>query len=399
MSTVKQAKASLARAFTTAHALEALGNYQDADEPLKTRSEDTVEDSGRGVGLRHEYSDENFWRTVLRLAEEDPGALQDLADVGLTEVALSEWSPRIPGLYWRKESEILRTAARNEVEFQGSRWTTYSPRGKSQMVTGGVGTLRLPPSEQGYRLGCVSASYNASTGAPVLIAPDVWEHHDLAEGCLLHGRASVQTMPTEWSRNFPTVKGLPKVCLVLSDPDSIDVSPIGAPVQIHPFSIMEYWDDDAQLLDFVYCQADSSDDTGHERLSLFFERYCRDKEREGRYLVAADVANPMWDAEFSSPLEMRTEKAHQLKLIESRATEAAEGRDDTEALIRLLSKVSDVGDLKRLSKAAGIPWRRWFQNGTIADEASRLVEQAVGGDKRFRLAQAAQLEFADDDMG
>ena len=160
---------------------------------------------------------------------------------------------------------------------------------------------------------------------------------------------------------------------------------------------MEYWDADAQFLDFVYCQAETTNTDYRGSLEAFFEHYRNDKGREGRYLTAADVAQPMWDAQFSSPSEMRRDNSGSIKLIEARALEAADGLGNINALIRLLSKAQTSGDLKRLSEFANIQWRRWFrESDSIAEQVEELAKHAIeDGEKLFHLTQAAQMEFSE----
>lgn len=385
---------SVERNFAAANAIEALINYQDTDEALLQPLEPEIHSSNNRFFCGF-TDDQSFWDRVFSVLKDDTQLLHSPNSVELLRVVISEWTPRIPGLFWRPHAKMLRNAARENIESRTGRWITYNPQGKSEKVAGGVGTVRLPPSESGYRLACATASLNASTGVPILIAPEVWERHRLAEGTIIDGVVTLRQLPGEWSRNFPSIKGIPKICLALSDPDAISVHDTGAPVLFHPFTIMEYWDTDAQLLDFVYCTGDSTDSDYRQSLEAFFEDYRQDKGRDGRYLTNADVSDPMWNAEYSSPADMRDRPAR-VNLIEARALEAASGQSDLEALIRLLSRADEASDLKRVSDAASIAWRRWFREN---DPLARQVEQLAGfavddGDKLLRLTQAARMEFA-----
>src|SRR3954452_21115660 len=66
---------------------------------------------------------------------------------------------------------------------------------------------------------------------------------------------------------------------VLEKGDAIHSIAQRAPVQIHPFSIMEYCDGDMQLHDFVYATAESTDPGFRGYLTEFFEGYRQDKDR------------------------------------------------------------------------------------------------------------------------
>ena len=88
---------------------------------------------------------------------------------------------------------------------------------------------------------------------------------------------------------------------------------------------MEYWDGNAQLHDFVYAGADTSSTDFRSKLSSFFEDYRKAKDREGRYLMAAEY--PIRCGEpLTDPAEMRQSKAAQMRLIEARVLEAASSK-------------------------------------------------------------------------
>ena len=122
----------LRRAFIGCRVIETAENYARADTPLVDRPV-----ASAGVGGRGYYDDGEFWRGILA----DPDALWG-ATISIDPVALSEWVARVPGLYWRPESEQLRQLSPEAVEYQSQAWITFRPWGKSQKVMGGIGTLR-----------------------------------------------------------------------------------------------------------------------------------------------------------------------------------------------------------------------------------------------------------------
>lgn len=381
----------LKRGFVAAQVGEALANYALADQPLHERPEDGRDRTRDSIPCR---DDKQLWQLVFRHYGPDHAEPAMPLNLYMFQVAVSEWIARVPGLFWRPEA--VRTRERPaQIESETGGWRVYTPQGKSGKVLGGVGTLRLPPAEDGYRLVTITANYNASAGVPALISPDVWEHHRLGEGSnIVHGTAFWRDMPQKWAAQFPVIEGIPRGCLVLDKVDAIQGVEQRAPVLIHPFSIMEYWEGDMQLHDFVYATADSREPGFRDELSGFFEAYRKDKDRDGRYLTAADIANPMWDAVFSDPEDMRARKAAELRLIERRVAEAAKGQDVVAALLRKLCTVGDIADLKRLSEKAGIRWRRWSRGGSIAEESTRLVQAAVEDEMEQPLLYAVQLEIA-----
>jgi hypothetical protein len=339
------------------------------------------------------YDDEHFWCQVLSRPSESWDARVKFLD----RVIFSEWVARVPGLYWRPESEKLRRFSSDAVEGYDLGGATLRPYGKSQIVTGGVGTLKLPPSSEGYRLGTVTMTANVSAGVPVLLSPETWNAHHLREGTLIQiGQASWARMPIEWSARFPSTRGLPLGCLLLTDVDSLTVAGQGA-AQIHPFTIMSYTDGAAELFDFVFATGNTGDRNHRGGIEEFFESYKDRNGRHGRYLIAADVAQPLWDAEYSSPAELsRANPAapSHLKLLERRIQARLRGDCTEEDLLKALCSLPDVDYLRRISTQIGIEPSTWLTGGTLADAAaqflSRVSQQQLPG-----LVESLAIEHAD----
>lgn len=373
-----------------AQAIEALGNYQDADLALRPEDWGGVTEStgSNSIGLD---DDGKFWHQLFWHHAHEK-ALHGIR-VRFYRAVFSEWVARIPGLFWREGSERLRAAAEAKVEYESKRWKTYKPQGKSLLVSGGVGTVRLPPSESGYRLASLSASYNASTGVPLLVSDDQWYALRLGEGVVGKGRATLRMIPGTWAREFPSICGLPKACLTFSkEDDGVFDLCSGAPVQVHPFTVMEYTDGNVALLDFVFACADSTSRGFRKRIERFFGHYCTERGRNGSYLVAADVSDPLWDSVFQSPAEMRGAKAAELALIEHRVREALAGKDQIETVLRDLAR-RETDDLRRLSEAILISPAHWQTQGTVTEEAQKLLDKAIEADKLPELIQAIQMDY------
>ena len=180
----------------------------------------------------------------------------------------------------------------------------------------------------------------------------------------------------------------------MDEVDSIHYVDYGTPILIHPFSVMEYWSGPAQLHDFVYATADTSNISYRREVSMFFEEYKTLHGRDGTYLLSADMPEPMWEATFSDPEEMRVRKDVQLRLIKQRVDETVNGEDVAEALIKKLSALDGVDDLRRLSADAEVDWRRWSEGGLLAAEAARLVDSAIRLGKQHSLLQIVLMEMA-----
>jgi len=262
-------------------------------------------------------------------------------------------------------------------------------------ASGGVGTLRLPRGPDGSRLVTLTTTLNVSAGMPALISSDIWERYNLSEGCIVRGLKAIwREMDEHWSKQFPTVRGIPRGYFVLEPSTGINIKSRNSPLNIHPFTVMEYWNGSTQWLDYVYATADTSERGYRNKLEEFFEQYRHADDRQGQYLLASDTYEPMWDALFNSPEEMRRAKSAQLRLIEARIHDALSGEDVIQALAKAVSSLPGVTvtDLRRLSQDAGVDPRRWLEGGSLAGEISRLVNEAVQSGKQHALLQAVLIE-------
>lgn len=405
---------NLDRAIIASEVTEAIANYARADEPLLEDARLALPDDSlktRDQRDLYMHDDCSLWHRVL-YGSESGQAERNSFEVHFRWAAVSEWVARIPGLIWRRQSsEYLKytmhdertysqrlelNAMRERVGSQLNRWENYTLPMESVVVSGGVGTLRLPAATDGYRLVTLTSSLNASSGVPTLVAPNVWHHLRMSEGVLIGGQATWRDMPLQWVDQFPIVSGIPRGCLVLDDPDEVHVVDEGnrAPILVHPFSVMEYWDGQTLLHDFIFAAADTSYVGYRKDLENFFERHRHKDGRDGRYLLSADVAQPIWDATYGSPAEMQTSKGPELRLLQERVKEVMIGQDCIDSLRRMLSDVETHADLKRLSEKAGIPFQRWAATGiSHAEHVVRLIDAAVQADQQQALLYAVKLEF------
>lgn len=389
-STLTEDKALVA-GFVATQVGEALANYPQADAPLAQHSAIVrLPPSNAQAALLEK--EQAFW--AARFAEKANGSTGP-SRVSFFGAAVSEWVARVPGLFWRPGSDKMRALkpADRESEKQTKGWITFRPRGKSQLVSGGIGTLKFPPSEDGFRVVTLTTSHNASTGVLALVSPEVWDHHRLTEGTIIYGEARWAPIPLGWAPQFPIVAGVPRGCLILDKVGEINVMEQNAPIQVHPYSVMEYWDGSARLHDFVYITVDTGDPDLRRKTTEFFADYRGRNDRDGRYLLSADIADPLWEATFTSPAEIRLNRQAEMAVIEARVNEAVRGEGVIEALIRALAQLSDIADLKRVSGDAEIPVARWFEVGPVAVNAARLVAEAVRTGRQQALLQVAMAEL------
>ena len=393
----KKATSSLSEMYRSARSLEAIEDFSRANVP----SEDRVpEHSTTDDREYHGFSeDQQFWDFIF-----------DTNDawgrtVVLDYFVLSEWVPRVPGLFWSRGAAALRELATKAVQYESDGWTIFSPFGKSQKVLGGIGTLKFPPDEKGYRLVSVSAGQNASSGVPVLISPDAWEWHGFVEGHFIPRLTAkwLSMANSSWADRFISIRGIPKGFLVINRPDQAERSNVTqiAPTQFHPCTVMEYYTRSAKLYDFVYASADSGDSTYRSQLEHFFDKYKRDKGRYGRYLLAGDLDNPMWEADFESPEALQRAEPgakSQLELLQARVRGDVFRDKNLEAIVELLAEKYDNDGLKRIAAAIGVPESHWYTGRASADSAVDLLNVCVDRNKVEELLDGIAIDYPESFM-
>jgi hypothetical protein len=354
----------LRQARVAARVLESAANYARASVHYAPE----IAESGSHDRLLYR-EDVDFWGQVLAA----PGNCWRKRVDAFDPVIFSEWVARVPGLFWKPGMASMRTYSAADVERYDLDGITLKPYGKSEIVMGGVGTLKLPPNAEGYLLGTVTTSTNVSAGVPVLVHPDVLECHDLREGSVIVLRSPLWApMPFEWSARFPSTRGHPLGCLLLTKPETLGVvGGIGA-TQIHPFTIMSYPSGTAELFDFVYATGVTTDPQYRQKLERFFNDYKDRNGRKGTYLIRADVAESLWDAEVASPQEL----APHLELLERRVNDRQLGKDVTERLLQALASLPDVNYLRKISTMVDIEPSTWDAGGSLSDAAARFLARA-----------------------
>jgi hypothetical protein len=303
----------------------------------------------------------------------------------------------VPGLFWSQGAKALRKITPDVVEYKSNDWLVLQPGGKSKQVLGGIGTIKFPADENGFRLLSLSFGRNASSGIPVLISPAVWEHPQIDDGSVLQLRAKWQPMMTEWAERFPSIKGIPRGHLVVNQLEQVlDVVDRRVSTQFHPCTVMEYYQGNTKLYDFVFATVDTGVENYRKDVETFFEQYKKDRGRFGRYLMSADMTDPLWEAEYDNPAALlRTEPGakSQFELLQMRVRgDTFKGRN-LEVIVEFLAREYENDGLKRISQMIGIPPAHWFTRGPTADSAVQLVHLCVERGKVEELLDAVAIEF------
>ncbi len=380
---------SLSETYRATRSLEAMENYGKAAMPRIT---------SRGMiaplNKKRYVSDERFWRSVIK-----PQSVWGMT-VRLENFALSEWVARVPGLFHSKGALAMRALADDEVDYTSNEWRVLNPLGKSMEVMGGKGSLRLPPDERDYRLVSLSSLWNASSGVPALISPEVWEYHALQEGSLIKSvEGKWQSMfGNRWAERFPSVRGIPKGYLIVDQPEKLKRDELKrvVPTQFHPFTVMEYASGSAKLYDFVYATADTGVPRYRSKLMNFFKEYKQKKERYGRYLLSADVSDPLWESEFERPEDlMRAQPSSrsQLELLQARVRADCFKGKNLDAIVQMLAEKYDGTGLQRVSRMINVPPAQWYTERAAADLAADLLALCLQRGKVEELLDVVAAEY------
>jgi hypothetical protein len=395
VSTIEQANAAVT-------VVQALTTYSKADETPSVAPDDA---DGALANLSvHRDQVSEFWRTIRASG----GAPKQR--FSLRGLVLSEWVPRLPGLYFQPGAEHLRTADQ-WVPAGGGGYRVYRPDAKSRHLMGGIGTLRLGIATDGWRLcsasevvhdeifvaGPLSEQFpvgcgNASAGIPLLISDDVWTELQLSEGAVIDlVNVPWRSLPTAWSPYFLSITDLPRGGLVVERAEQLSSHGQNVPSAVHPFSVMHYDSPNGPRLDFVYAQGLANAPGWRTEVQDFFTWFCRVEGRNGSLLLGADLVDPMWDARYDKPADLRAANPDDLALLDARAL----GTDVSTRLIDLLQRWLITSDPTMIDMLGGdivLPPGWQHVNGSTAERVNALLAASVRNGKLTALFDAAQRD-------
>ncbi|UIE40235.1 hypothetical protein [Leptodesmis sichuanensis] len=179
------------------------------------------------------WSESHFWQDVLQTRQ-----VYDTCQVLLKDFQLIHWIPRAPGQYYTRDARHSREAAQHFVVARERNHVVFDPYGKSEMVKGGVGCLRLLGKQiGGERLHflCATSSGIAHKGLLVGLPRNLYERviEDIerkgAVICSIFGQirywADEEILPTYAPRNIPRMYLYAnKIDISRIKPDAIDVT-------------------------------------------------------------------------------------------------------------------------------------------------------------------------------
>jgi hypothetical protein len=163
------------------------------------------------------WSEDQFWQDVIQ-----SGQVYETCQVTLKEFLLSQWIPRSPGQYYTLEARRSREAAQHFIKSrsrdysQNKDYVVFDPYGKSEMVKGGVGCLRLGQKQianDNLHFLCATSSGITHKGLIVGLRRDLYERliEDMerygAVSCNIFGQVRYWScedmLPTYTPRHIP----------------------------------------------------------------------------------------------------------------------------------------------------------------------------------------------------
>ncbi|RYC68575.1 hypothetical protein [Spirosoma sordidisoli] len=352
---------SFADAYKATRVIETLENYAVADQL------DTSLAGGRAQSVMNVAHESDFWRTILA----NPDNTADIP-VSLNQFTLSDWVPRVPGLFWSGNATRIR------IRVADGR-AIYDPFGKSQFVLGGIGTNLLAPDPGGQRVACLVRGRDVSGGIPMVISNRIWRRLSLEPGLVLTlTEVWWQLMTEEWQQRFDSVKDIPRAYLCVDDESQVQVVGKREAPGYQPYSLIEYVKDDVLQYDYVFRTIYPGD--SRQEVADFFEMYRMRYGYNGRYLISPDPVSPLFDAVYSSPLQLRQARSgaqFHLELLKENIRETYFGGTRGADILSLLSRsYRDTANINMVATQLGFPTGT-FASSVPADQIAQLVDWCV----------------------
>lgn len=335
-------------------------------------------------------NDEEFWRNVIA----DPTKYWN-QKIDLYYFVVSDWVARVPGLYWTPSSEQIRQHKREDIALQSKEWIEFYPPGKSKKVMGGVGTLLLPPTDEGKILLSVSAGCNASTGIPLLCFPEVYDHLKIKQGdCVMIRGAKWLPMDMHWASKFASTKDIPRGYLVIDSIDKIQVLDRNYPVAYHPFSLMEYEYRNSLFYDFVYVTADSKVKNVNSEIEHFFKEYAKKEGRNGEYLLNPNMVSPLFESTYLCPSELSStsEKAKLNLLYERIRKTYFKDQSVEELMIKLPQYYQSSVSIRTLAKKIGVNVSLLAEDSAV-NMSSQLIDLCIKKEMIENLVDRVTVDY------
>jgi len=129
-------------------------------------------------GKIHEYNqEEQYWKDAIGenyFYQPSQRKLYQDNLVKMVDYEITEWFPRWTGRKWTQRGQEYRKRAFEDL-INKSGYNVYSPRGKSRMILGGLGSIRLKHrKKENYKVLCATSSGKCDAGIPLVVSNEVY---------------------------------------------------------------------------------------------------------------------------------------------------------------------------------------------------------------------------------
>ncbi len=138
---------------------------------------------GQLFGRMTEYTTEKqFWRDAIGpyFYQKAERKLNSGHLIKLKNFIITEWFPRCPGIMWtqegQKNQQIATKYYTTRHEFDNASKGIFLPAGKSKMILGGFGSIRLAKTDdRDYHVLCATSSGICDGGIPLVVTTNVYD--------------------------------------------------------------------------------------------------------------------------------------------------------------------------------------------------------------------------------
>lgn len=357
----------LSQAATAARVIESLDNLVITNITPR----DVKEYQSAERKFRH---DSDFWNFILSKKT----ASEVFPLVSIEKFTISEWIPRIPGLFYSKKVERIRMQI-------GIGALDHLPSVKTKFVLGGVGTSSFAPNFNGQRILCLTSTNNANTGIPIIIPNNLWHDLSLKSGQIVSlSQVKWEIMAEDWARRFESTNNIPRGMLRVEDKSQIKIIFDGVPPMFTPFSILEHIHAGALHYDYVFCMADSFDTW--DEIADYFEKYRKKNGNAGRFLIKSNSEMPYFEAEYESPDHLKMAEVggrYHLAILKDNIRNTYFRNVTFDEILSVLSIVyNSVDDIKRLGGYLNFPLVQLL-NSNAADCIAQLLVWCKNNDNKM----------------
>lgn len=370
---------------------EALENYPKIDEldvqgnPAPDRTTTNIQ----GVD-----TDEHFWDMMNARVAQGNYQWGNLFHFG--RVSISEWVPRIPGMYWTDKAEKFREMGRAQKMDEWENQVAYRPIGKTQLVVGGLGTFKCSHGQENM-LVSITASGNCSSGIPLLISRQLWEDYNLKEGSILDDLTlRWDKMASNWSSKFISSKNLIRGSLTFTD-NNIKVNSYDRTAVCHPFTVIEYYEQGVPKYDFMFFSMQGA--SNRSKIDEWVNIY-KSKFEQARYIFEPDPNEVLYGATYATTHQFLNQGFNDVQLIESKI-ESELSNQSTGIFDKiyefLCNNISNENELAEFSKqeVISIPPISWRGGSSLLDTVKNFMTLIVEQKKLTTLYDLLQTDYSD----